>query len=397
MNTAPVEALLREEIGLDAETIGRGAVARALHRVLGEHAAEAGAAERLRADPQLRRRLVEAVVVPETWFFRDGKPFELLVTEAKKRRARPLRVLSLPCSTGEEAWTIAITLREAGLAPDEFTVLARDVSATALRKARAGVYGPYSFRGAAGDWRARWLEPEEHDHWRVKEVLRGSVEFAAANLFAPVAAEPPCDFVFCRNLLIYFDAPKQREALARLRARMKPDALLFVGHAEAAVALREGFSPWPVAGAFAFTAGERAPHRAPSAAAIPARAKPRVVPARVPVLVSPPPARPAPVAAETDLARARRLADRGELAEATRLVRDHLEKSGPDAEAYCLLGVVHDAEGRAAEAEADYRRALYLEPRRAFALAHLALMLDARGEAAAARRLRARAGRGGEA
>ena len=142
MNLAPIEQILREEIGLDAHSIGRGAVERVLRRRLDPQAREdaEACARRLRREPALLRQVIEDLVVPETWFFRDGRPFEVLAQEAMKRRREGggLRVLCLPCATGEEAWTIAITLREAGLGARDFHVAARDVSQAALAAARRG-------------------------------------------------------------------------------------------------------------------------------------------------------------------------------------------------------------------------------------------------------------------
>lgn len=407
MNTAPIEALLHDEIGLDAGTIGRGAVARVLRR---QFAAEAegdpeALARRLRAEPALLRRVVEEIVVPETWFFRDGRPFAALAAEAVRRRGRgrAIRVLSLPCSTGEEAWSIAIALREAGLAPGEFDVEARDVSEQSLAAAERGVYGKNSFRGEIGEWRARWFEGEVGSSWRVRDELRGSVRFSSANLLALAAPARGYDFVFCRNVLIYFDADTQRAAMGRLRAQLAPDGWLFVGHAEGPVAMRAGFVARPEPGTFVFQLG------APPSSARPEPRQPEGRP--MPRFQIAPPAIAAPFSsvasgvsgprpsASTEssepvpLAEARRLADLGDLAGAARQARLHLERSGPDAEAYYLLGLTHDAAGMHAAAEADYRRALYLAPRHQEALAQLALLLSDRGEHDAARRLRSRAGK----
>ena len=411
MNTAAVEELLRETIGLDVSTIGRGVLERALRRQLAARADQEPAewARRLRAEPELLRRVIEEMVVPETWFFRDGKPFEVLAEEAVKRRGRgrPLRVLSLPCATGEEAWTIAITLREAGFAPGEFAVSGRDVSTAATAAARRGIYGKNSFRGDVGDWRARWLEPTS-EGWRIGEELRATVDFAEANIFASGEPAGPFDFVFCRNLLIYFDTGMQDEALRRLRALLAPDGLLFVGHAEASAALRAGFRPWPAPRSFAFTPAAKAEtppvlasvRSCDRAAARPvSRTARRPAPARAPFAdVRAPAVVPAVVAGKApSLAEAVRLADRGELAAAESMAEEHLRRHGPDAEAFYLLGLVRDATGDAGAAEAAYRKALYLMPGHAHSLAHLARLLELRGGQAEARRLRDRASRGGEA
>ncbi len=108
-------------------------------------------------------------------------------------------------------------------------------------------------------------------------------------------------------------------------------------------------------------------------------------------------AAPAAETRESPLAEAASRADRGELASAAELAEAHLRRHGPDAEAYYLLGLVRDAAGDAAGAEAAYRKALYLMPGHARALAHLAPLLERRGGGAEARRLRARAARGGDA
>ena len=114
MSADPVEMWLRETIGLAPESVGRGMVERAVARGLAESGAGSRAdyAMRLRAEPALARALIAEVVVPETWFFRDVTPFEIVRAEAPRLRAaapgRPLRLLSLPCSTGEEACSLAI-------------------------------------------------------------------------------------------------------------------------------------------------------------------------------------------------------------------------------------------------------------------------------------------------
>lgn len=166
------------------------------------------------------------------------------------------------------------------------------------------MYSRNSFRSEAGEWRDRWLEREaDGEYWRVRDTLRGAVDFERANFFAISPAEVGHDFVFRRNLLIYFDVVTQGDALRRLRGQLAPDGLLFVGHVEAAVALREGFSFWPVPRAFAFTSG--APRKLPSPPPRAPAARPVPVAAPKPVFAAPA----ASVAASLDEAHA--LADRG--------------------------------------------------------------------------------------
>ena len=407
MNFEPVEAVLREMIGLDANSVGRESVARSARRLMRETGTMEPEvyAQHLRADEAALRALIEDVVVPETWFFRDEEPFGLVAKLAKERRVagRKLRLLSLPCSTGEEPYSLAITLLEAGFSAEDFSIDAVDISEAALTRARRAVYGKHSFRGGAEAKRDAWFHATaDHHHWQLDERVTKRVTFHRGNVLDFTPTGGACDFIFCRNLLIYFDAETQGSALRRLRTLLVKGGLLFVGHAEAAVALREGLVPWPTSRTFAFTEpGVRKADavRAPVAPAEKMRMiKPRVASPAGPLPfagVKPRLAAVAePVAAGATLERAAALADRGELAEARKVVDSWIRAHGPSAGAYYLTGLTADAGGDVAGAEAAYRKALYLEPKHEETLAHLALLLEKRGDRDGARRLRQRGVKG---
>lgn len=394
MNYPLVETYLREEIGLDASSLGPGLLARAVRRRMDAAgiAEERSYLEAVVADRALRQALIEELVVPETWFFRDREPFLLLGRLAARRRAagRPLRVLSLPCATGEEAYTIAISLLQAGLSPEEFSVDAMDISEASLTAARRASYGHNSFRDGDRTPPADWFEKDgDEERWRPVARVRDCVRFRHGNLFAFTATET-YDIVFCRNLLIYFDAEMQAEAVRRLLSVLRSDGVFFVGHAEAAVVLRAGLSPLPEPRCFAFT---RQPAAAPASATLAPAARPsppRVAPrppAPLPFADVPKPApKPASAPEPADsLAEAAALADQGRLAEAARLAHFHIDAHGPSAAAFYLVGVTHDAAGETALAESAYRKVLYLDPRHEEAIAHLALLLEKRGSPEAAR------------
>ncbi|MDF3058062.1 MAG: methylase of chemotaxis methyl-accepting protein [Rariglobus sp.] len=398
--TAPLEEFLRETIGLATDSLGRGLI----ERVARKRMEAAGCADveeyvrRLRGDERLRQQLIEDLVVPETWFFRDRQPFVLLTELAAKRQA-PLRLLSMPCSTGEEPYSLAMALLDAGLAPDSFCIDAVDISEVSLGVAKAAGYGSNSFRGDQGAARETWFRAED-GRWRLDPLVRSRVTFHHGNLFT-FAPSGRYDFIFCRNLLIYFDAPAQGAAVRRLLGLLREDGVLFVGHAEAAVMLREGLGPLPVPRAFAFT---RRLAAAPKAEVAPVRRQPATpkpaAPAVLPFAdVKPRPAA-APVADAPSLEAIQALADRGRLDEAAGQVQAHLVAHGPGAAAYHLLAIIQDARGDAAAAEAAYRKVLYLNPRHEEAVLHLALLLEKRGDPEAARlrqRVRRPAGRGGDA
>ncbi|MBD9632548.1 CheR family methyltransferase [Pseudomonas sp. PDM19] len=397
--------LLKERIGLDAESVGDAVIERAVrqrcNKVSGGNAEHywmqlQGSAEEVQA-------LIEAVIVPETWFFRYPESFGALADLASRRvlelaGTRPLRILSLPCSTGEEPYSIIMALLDAGLAPAAFQVDALDVSRAVLERAEEGRYGRNSFRGSNLAFRDRYFSADGNDY-QLAETVRRKVRFRVGNLLAPglLAGEAPYDYVFCRNLLIYFDRPTQEQVVDVLRRLARPDGVLFIGPAEASLMSRIGLRPLGVPQSFAFPLhAEPAPRAAPlnwtAPPPIPRPAPPKPAPVRprpASQLVQPPAA-----AAGNALAEIARLANSGQAAEARQCCEALLAEKGPNAEAFYWLGLLADAQGLGSEAQAYYRKALYLQPDHQESLQHLAALLAAQGDAAGARRLQERAARG---
>ncbi|MCA8293991.1 MCP methyltransferase [Burkholderia sp. AU30198] len=400
--------------------------------------------QQLNASADERRALIELFVVPETWFFRDREAFATLARLAVERLAalpgRVIRVLSAPCSTGEEPYSAAMALLDAGLDPASFTIDAIDLSARAIEQARLGCYGRNAFRGTATEFRARHFMPTR-DGWLLDERVRACVQFSQANLVEPaVDTGIRYDFVFCRNVLIYFDRDAQDRVIRSLDARLAGDGMLFVGPAETGVAMRHGMRSARVPLAFAFhrepagaTADASAARplaslsaaasnrrterftvaplaatrsvlavtppawldgaRQPFAAAQPAmHAAAFDTRADLPVAMAEPAAPVADSAAPT-LEEAQALANAGAFDEAERVLAQFSARVGPHADAFYLNGLIADARGRAAEAGDFYRKALYLRPTHHEALTHLATLLDVGGDRAGAQWLLERARR----
>ncbi|WP_019447966.1 protein-glutamate O-methyltransferase CheR [Cupriavidus sp. BIS7] len=426
--TTAIEALLKERIGLDAASVGAGVIARAVddrRQVLGAND-PATYWNLLHAVPDELQALIEAVVVPETWFFRHREALLTLARFAGQQvfgNAEPtLRILSLPCSTGEEPYSIAMALLDAGIPPHRFHIDAIDVSARALERARAGVYGDNAFRGQPLDFRERYFMPLPGGQaaYRLHEKVRSQVRLLTGNLIDPGLLQDatPYHFVFCRNLLIYFDPDTQCRAIETLRRLTRPDGMIFVGPAEASLLTREGMASAAVPLAFAFHAQ---PVRAPATPAAPAtpqfsgsapataqagtrpavlaptrQVRPHATPPHAPRLTETTGAvvtKGAGQKEDTTLAAIAAMADRGELDRATAACQQYLTTHGTSADGWCLQGVLHDASGRTADAHAAYRKAVYLDPGHEEALYHLAALLDSAGDAAGAHRLRERAQR----
>ncbi|MGH8028966.1 MAG: CheR family methyltransferase, partial [Arenimonas sp.] len=205
MSRAALLELLRERIGLDGESLGARIVDDACadaRRTLSV-ADDTQLVLRMQRDPVAFAAAAEHFLVPESWFFRAGEQFDDLVRHAREQRdRRPLRVLSLPCASGEEAYSAVIRLLEAGLAPGEIDVLGIDLSETAIARARAGRYRTSALRGQA--LAEPWME-ECTGGFEVADVVRHCARFRVGNALddTHLRGEDRFDIIFCRNLLIY--------------------------------------------------------------------------------------------------------------------------------------------------------------------------------------------------
>ncbi|EJM67260.1 methylase of chemotaxis methyl-accepting protein [Pseudomonas sp. GM49] len=406
---------LKERIGLDVTSVGPAIIERAVRQR--SIAAQAPSADEywrtLQGSRDEQQALIEAVIVPETWFFRYPESFATLAKLASKRLAeinnlRALRILSLPCSTGEEPYSIAMALLDAGLQPHQFKVDGMDVSPLSVEKAKRAVYGKNSFRGDDIVYRDRHFIAEG-ESYRLNPRVLEQVRLQVGNLLDPdlLAGEPPFDFVFCRNLLIYFDQPTQKQVFDVLKCLTHVDGVLFIGPAEGSLLGRLGMRSIGIAQSFAFSR-QGTPEPEPLPAFVPAPLpvsqplrNPPPAPARSRPFARVAPLQPAPAISGADtavlLANIAALADEGKSAEARAACESYLRSHEPVAQVFYWLGLLSDVAGNTLEAQGFYRKALYLEPQHPEALMHLAALLQAQGDAPGARRLQERAARSGRA
>jgi chemotaxis protein methyltransferase WspC len=410
MNLALVADLLASRIGLDPASLGPAVLPAAVAegmRALGltDPVAYAGA---LAARPEAFDALADRLVVSETWFFRGGGLFAELARQVAAAlpalAGRPFRALSLPCSSGEEPYSLAVALLEAGLPPERWAIDGIDLSPRLIEAARRGEYREFSFRQTDPALRERHFRPAG-DRWGLSARVRGLVRFRVGNLLAPTLAADvsgPYDLVLCRNLLIYLTPAARRQALGALERLLTPGGLLGVGHAEPQVLAGRPFRRVGAESLFLFRhsppMGKGEWGRGNEKAERGTRNVERGV-TSVPAIPHSPFPTPHSEEGEGALARARRLADAGRLDEALAECQAHLQGAGPSADAYSLLGVIQQARGDAGAAAASFRKALYLAPDHREALTHAMLLSAQRGDAAQASALRGRlrrAGPGGE-
>lgn len=411
MAYAAFENLLKQAMGLDAVSIGSAAIGHAVQARMVACKLDDIAAylDSVRASPSELQALIEAVVVPETWFFRDREAFSALARMAAEEWLPThadgvMRLLSLPCASGEEPYSMAMALLGAGFPGNRFQIDAVDISARVLAHARRAVYGKNAFRGNHLDFRERYFAATAHGH-HLGEAVRQPVLFHHANLLAPdfLPGEERYDMIFCRNLLIYFDRATQDTAVRVLQRLLKATGVLFVGPSETGLMLSHDFVSAKVPLAFAFRKIDATARtiRLPAPAHPASRSPPRLLPALA--KASPPKRRPGlsqplaaprpdapPVKPESGLAEASALADQGRLAEAAQSCEEQMRRQGPSPQGFYLLGLIRDVGGNLPEAAQHYRKALYLDPNHLASLSHLAFLLEKQGDAKGAQVLRDR-------
>ncbi|MBX3481044.1 MAG: protein-glutamate O-methyltransferase CheR [Caulobacter sp.] len=212
--------------------------------------AELAAALRSQREEKLIWAVVETLARGESAFFRDRLPFEtfrkeLLPTLARLRGAEPIRVWSCACSTGQEAYSLAMIAEAAeGLPPGaRVEIYGSDISERALEKAQAGLYTQFEVqRGLPIRQLLTHFEKVE-DNWRLTPRIRQRVRWRRVNLISDLAVMGRFDVIFCRNVLSGMDAPYRRRVLESLAALLPSDGLLILGARETAEAITEAFRP----------------------------------------------------------------------------------------------------------------------------------------------------------
>lgn len=417
MNTLPaISRFLAMTLGMAEDAIGKGAVGRAIATAMHQEGISDPEvyARLFVSSGEVRQRLIDAVVVGETWFFRDRGPFTCLARHAKElRETRLLKILSAPCATGEEPYSIAMTLLAAGLPPAAFAVDGVDISVGALNKARLACYGSGAFRGHIGADVARYFQETPHGRKVSDQVLR-KVTFYHDNLVLPdsLAGRGPYEIIFCRNLLIYLTPEARCKVFKHLDSLLIPGGLLFTGHTETIFWHQQGYLPRKWDRAFALTKPASQPSQK-IAASTTLKLPPSLNTKRQGVKTSmgpdpvsgnklfdgekdaapstwftdmdkKQPVKPVIIDAELfpdgQIQEARLLADRGDMDGAVHLCQEYTRTVGPSAETYCLMGVIQMARQDMDSALDFFLKAVYLDPGHYESLIHISLIYRQKGD-----------------
>ncbi|WP_254566231.1 protein-glutamate O-methyltransferase CheR [Oscillatoria sp. HE19RPO] len=425
-----IERKLRKKIGLDPKTLGSYAIAKAVRERMAVCGVENVATyfNIWLCSPEELQALIEETVVPETWFFREPESFEflrryVLFDWLPTHPEGVLRLLSVPCSTGEEPYSLAIMLLDAGLSPSNFVIDAVDISKKAQEKAKQGLYREHSFRGKPLGFRHRYFQKTPHGY-QLSPAVKETVNFIQGNLLEPLFlyGKPLYDIIFFRNLLIYLEPAARDRAMQVLNRLLSPTGLLFVGSAEAGPVIEKRFISLRHSMTFAYRKRqksdgtdrfcilpndpEHAPLRVlqPSSPPSPSRfncaSKPVHSAEPAPEArrshpqsswaIAPSPPSPPKRIPESPLIHARHLADLGRLNEAAQVCETYLSQHRTDANAYVLLGEILQGAGHQERAEQCWEKAIYLEPHHYEALMHLLLLKESHGDLTHASALRQR-------
>ncbi len=435
MSRAAILELMRTRLGLDASSLGE--------RVLDDACADARRSLGVRSDAELYHRVLvdsvafaqcsECFVVPESWFFRTAEQFDDLVRFAREhlqRGHRPLRILSLPCAAGEEAYSAVITLLEAGFRPEQIDVLGIDVSHVTVARAQVGVFRQNALRGTS--LVPIWMQVGE-EGFSVALAVRGCTRFRQGNALDPLLLhnEAPFDVIFCRNLLIYLHLDARQRVMTTLLGALQTPGLILAGQAEVLSSLSGQLQPLEGGCPLSFvrraaaavaaadsvsrsadldlpTARRRVEQAKSISAVEHGRSKDSVTKFQVALR---PEAKPAAngaaderantpdggqIVGERDsnpLTEAHRLADAGHTGQARERCLQWLSKHPADVDAYFLLGLLESANGATDAADRAFTRVLYLDRNHLDALQQRIGLAQRRGANEQADELRARAAR----
>jgi chemotaxis protein methyltransferase CheR len=224
----------------------------------------------LRADAENEiEHLINSFTVNETYFYREEYQFRCLtstlleVIAPKKRPGEPIRIWSVPCSTGEEPYSIAIWLLENWERVDKYDIeiIGSDVDTGVLRRAEAGIYGARALMRLPKDLIGRYFEKLDDDRYRIDPALSSTIQFTRVNLVDPAQTRLHRNFdvIFCRNILMYFDDASRRLAAENLYDSLVPGGFICLGHTESMSRISSLFDACRFADVMVYRRPEKAP------------------------------------------------------------------------------------------------------------------------------------------
>ncbi len=199
------------------------------------------------------QRLVNQMTVNETYFFREDYQLKALVEgilpdlAALRKTGEPIRIWSVPCSSGEEPYSLAIYILEHWADADRYDIeiLATDIDSAILAEAAAGIYGERSLQRLSPELIRKYFIQQKDRRYRISDDIRGSIDFSQGNVVDPLFMRMfrNVDIIFCRNMLIYFDDTSRRETIEAMYDCLRPGGYICLGHSESMSRISSLFRP----------------------------------------------------------------------------------------------------------------------------------------------------------
>lgn len=387
MSLKSIAHFLQERIGVDFDSLGVTSLSYAIERRI-KHTSTAtaeGYMRLLHSSRTEQQELIEQIVVPETWFFREPKSFSTLADRLApwKQRAHehPITIQCLGCCTGEEAWSIAIALAKDGWSGKMCTIRAYDISLNALAKAEKGVYTKRSFRNSNME-RFEDAFLHEDSRWIVNEHIRELVCFSPLNLMDYNHSYSGSAAIFCRNVLIYMKPDIRNRLVHQMVNNLLPGGFLFLGASESLQRTHPELERLNQPGSFAFTKRVHFTNTdSPKPASKKLQSDAHSAKSGPVGKIHP---KPAPVF-EDAYRTAKTTADHGNHALALAQCRQLIRDFGAQASTFSLMGLVYHSMNEPDMAQEWFRKALYMDSNHYETLVHYAYLLKQSGEISRAR------------
>ncbi len=398
-----IQLILKRRIGLDINTIGKSTIEQTVLQRMARHGiADLNEYYRLiNIDATELNELIEDSVIPETWFFRDITPYEFIYKNISRHIHNSpgsiYKILSLPCSSGEEPYSLAMYLLNNNIPQDAFAIDASDVSTRAIEKAREGNYGNNSFRGKDYiNYQSQYFI-ENNGLFSISDKIKNRVNFSIKNILKPGCLNQQIyDVIICRNLLIYFDKNTKKTAFDQLIKAMKLTGLLFIGHSEFGsvpskklvnTGSKNGFALKRTDNPELKTGGVKrlfdsnainsvTNHIKAISSKVPTRQVSNFIRAITPAAAKRTSTKPTGPTIEEAI----QLADLKQFDKAETICNQLLKEGNNNPETYYLLGLIEFSRYNINEAEVYFRKALYLNPKHYPSLSQMASLLKSRGD-----------------
>ncbi|MDT3740059.1 MAG: CheR family methyltransferase [Candidatus Kapabacteria bacterium] len=386
---------LNNEIGLNVDSVGLLTIARGISNSMKKSGITDPLefSEKIKFDPLIFNELVEEIKVPETWFFRDAECYNFMKNHLQSNLAQysssnPLRVLSAPCSTGEEPYSAAMLALDCGLSHSAVEIIATDISRESIVHAKKGVFRKSSFRNDYNDFNRKYFS-DDNGNFKIDEKLKSIPVFIEDNFIKSSFLDNQLkfDFIFCKNLLIYLNDEARTMVLTNIKKLLKDDGALLVGLSEINYFTRNGFEQIKHNMAFAC---KRTVDKLESISEFKPREnvndisktkiktysepkrKPEVKIKERKVTVSP---------VETfTIDKVKLMADKGDFHGAEKVCNTLLQNEYANSEALYYMGLIQNALKNSDKAADYFKKVLYLNPEHYESLIHISLLYESSGD-----------------